>query len=131
MARPHAAQRRSGGRDSPLQTSQYIASRLKRHSRRTWLVIGARAILDERHDAVCHVISPLACGRCRVGVPAVRLRFVVNTENSLPECDAEGGEPMPVLRLRLDLPAPATDPFGVANGVPQSAWHGVLLDEAA
>jgi hypothetical protein len=56
---------------------------------------------------------------------------VVDTENRLPECDAEGGKPMPVLGLRPDLPAAATDLFGVANGVPQSAWfHGVLLDEA-
>ena len=38
---------------------------------------------------------------------------------------------MPVLRPPPDLPAASTDLFGMTNGVPQSAWHGVLLDEAA
>jgi hypothetical protein len=56
---------------------------------------------------------------------------VVGAVDSLPVRDAEGGEPMPILGLRPDLPAPATDPFGVANGVLPSVWHGVLLNGAA
>jgi hypothetical protein len=45
--------------------------------------------------------------------------------------DAEGGEPMPVSRLRPDLPAPGTDRLNLANGVSQLArFHGILLDEA-
>jgi hypothetical protein len=59
MARPHAVQQRAGGRDSPLQTSQSIASRLSATDAAHGLVRGAQAILDKGHKDVGHVVSPL------------------------------------------------------------------------
>jgi hypothetical protein len=77
-------------------------------------------------------VSPLVCGCGRIGIPAVRLGFLVSPVDSLLARDAEGGESMPILRLRRDRSAPGTDPLDLANGVPPSArLHGVLLDEAA
>src|SRR5215831_17754620 len=76
--------------------------------------------------------SRCGSGHCRIGIPAVRLGFVVSPVQGLLARDAEGGEPVPVLRLRPDLPASGTDLLNMANGVRQSApCHNVLLDEVA
>jgi len=95
-------------------------------------VIGTRAILDEGHEAVSHVVSPHTCGDGRIGIPAIGFGFAMSAVHGLLARDAEGGEPTPVLRLCPDLPASVTDPLDLVNGVRQSArFHGTLLDAAA
>jgi hypothetical protein len=100
------------GLAAPDVTGHRLAA--QRDRRRTWLVIGVRVILDERHDDMGHVVFPLVGGGRRVGIPAVRFGFLVSAVDGLLARDAEGGKPMAILGLRRDLPAPRKDLLDLA-----------------